>query len=243
MINKVKPDSNMYQGWVDYTHSHLAGKCSHECSYCYVQSMAKRFPAIKERYSGEIRLIEKEFKVNYDKPGTYFIEHMNDLFAYDVPYRFIERILSHCKTWPDNTYVFQTKNPDKLGRFSWRLPKKNLVGITLETNRITIAYSKASLPYDRIADFMNVNLSILDKFITIEPIMQFDLDIFSEWITEINPKFINIGADSKNSGLPEPTWEEVQALIDKLRDNGIEVRQKSNLERLKGAYKNERASI
>ena len=43
----------------------------------------------------------------------------------------------------------------------------------------------------------------------------------------------NIGADSKNSGLPEPTWEEVQELISELEKNNIEVRQKKNLDRLK----------
>lgn len=46
----------------------------------------------------------------------------------------------------------------------------------------------------------------------------------------------NIGADSKNSGLPEPTWNEVQELVDILEENNIEVRQKKNLDRLK-AYK------
>jgi len=225
----IKSKGNMYD-WVDYLHTHLGGRCSHECKYCYVQAMGENKPSIKAKYSGEIRLIEKEFKVNYDKPGTYFIEHMNDLFAENVPYRFIARILSHCNTWPDNTYVFQTKNPERM-KFA-AFPENVVLGITLETNRLsTINTSNTPLPYDRIDDFKSIKRP--KKFITIEPIMQFDINILSEWIIEIHPEFVNIGADSKKSGLPEPTWEEVQALINVLQDNGIEVRQKSNLERLK----------
>jgi hypothetical protein len=53
------------------------------------------------------------------------------------------------------------------------------------------------------------------------------------WIIKIKPEFVNIGADSKHSKLAEPSWAEVQALIQALKDNGIEVREKSNLERLK----------
>lgn len=76
--------------WVTHTHSHLAGECPHRCSYCYVQAMAKRSPALKERFSGPLRLIEKELDVNYGTGKTIFVEHMNDLFAEKVPQEFID---------------------------------------------------------------------------------------------------------------------------------------------------------
>lgn len=41
-----------------------------------------------------------------------------------------------------------------------------------------------------------------------------------------------IGADSKHHGLPEPTKEEVLALVKVLEDNGVHVNKKSNLDRL-----------
>jgi hypothetical protein len=69
--------------------------------------------------------------------------------------------------------------------------------------------------------------------ITIEPVMDFDVDILAMWIHEIHPFFVNLGADSKNRGLPEPTREKVMALVAALDEYGIELREKHNLERLK----------
>jgi len=43
---------------------------------------------------------------------------------------------------------------------------------------------------------------------------------------------VNIGADSKGHGLPEPSPDKVHALIEKLTGYGIEIREKHNLERL-----------
>lgn len=71
------------------------------------------------------------------------------------------------------------------------------------------------------------------KMITIEPILDFDVDILASWIAEIRPEFLNIGADSKGHKLPEPTQEKVEEFILKLKSYGIEVREKKNLKRLK----------
>ena len=82
--------------------------------------------------------------------------------------------------------------------------------------------------------------------ISIEPIMDFDLDTFVCWIKNIKPSFVSIGADSKKSGLPEPTSEKIHQLIEKLSDF-TEVKVKANLKRLltddleTGGTKNERA--
>jgi hypothetical protein len=68
--------------------------------------------------------------------------------------------------------------------------------------------------------------------ISIEPIMDFDHDIFMEWLREINPDFVSIGADSKNHHLPEPTPDKLEALITQLQ--GItQVIIKDNLKRLR----------
>src|SRR3990167_5227085 len=83
--------------------------------------------------------------------------------------------------------------------------------------------SKAAL------NFRRINCQF---FVTIEPIMVFDLEEFAGRIRDIDPIFVNIGADSKGHNLPEPSWEEVRALIDKIREAGIEVRLKKNLNRL-----------
>jgi len=77
--------------------------------------------------------------------------------------------------------------------------------------------------------------------ITIEPICDFDVIPVLQVIDKIKPEFVNIGADSKGNNLPEPSWEKVIELIEGIKELGIEVREKSNLDRLKGrndVYKN-----
>jgi hypothetical protein len=73
------------------------------------------------------------------------------------------------------------------------------------------------------------------KFITIEPVLDFDVDILASWIARIRPEFLNLGADSKGHGLPEPSAEKIHGFVRKLKEYGIELREKHNLGRLKPA--------
>jgi DNA repair photolyase len=211
--------------WVTHTHSHLGGRCSHECVYCYVDNPRMGRP---EKYQGPIRLIEKEFTVKYNTGKTIFIEHCNDLFAKEVPNEFIDRIIHHCKEFPLNFYVFQSKNPRRL--LDWAFPKGTILGTTIETNRDMPEIGKAPRPRERAEAMINISGR---KFVTIEPVLDFDVDILAGWIAEIRPEFLNLGADSKGHGLPEPTVEKIMALVDKLHEYGIELREKHNLQRLK----------
>ena len=226
-LNKCK--GQMYS-WISHTHTHLAGKCPHGCSYCAIQAMAKRFPAMKDKYSGPLRLIEDEFKVKYGTGKTIFIENCNDLFAEEVPGDLVLRILTHCSLWPENTYVFQTKNPGRYSKFIDFLPANRILGCTIETNRDMSTISQAPHPEKRASAMLLLGRE--RKFVTIEPVLDFDVDILSKWIAGTSPDFVNIGADSKGHGLPEPPMWKVEALIKSLKESGIEIREKHNLERL-----------
>ena len=72
---------------------------------------------------------------------------------------------------------------------------------------------------------------MIKLFLSIEPILDFDLDIFVQMLKEINPSYISIGADSKNHNLPEPSKEKIKELIDSCRCF-TEVKIKDNLVRL-----------
>jgi len=195
----------------------------------------------KRFYQGPIRLIEKELKVNYGSGRTIFIDHMIDLFADGIPDENIEKVLGHCRQYPDNTYVFQTRNPMRMQRlandddYNSRLPPSFIVGTTIETNREDLLqqYSKAPDTYWRRS-----GMSWLDEpkatFLTIEPIMAFDLEEFVKLIKHTQHTFINIGADSKNQNLPEPSRELTLNLIDELRKLNFDVRLKENLNRIIG---------
>ena len=47
---------NMYEAVK--TWNPVAGACPHMCKYCWVQKLKKRFPALRKKYSGEIRLVD-----------------------------------------------------------------------------------------------------------------------------------------------------------------------------------------
>jgi len=217
---------NMYP-WVTHQHCHLGGECPHHCVYCYVNSFPFGRP---EKYTGPLRLIEKEFDVKYGTGKTIFIENCNDLFAAEVLDTFVGKILEHCRKHRDNTYVFQTKNPANYLQWLPLMPLNFILGCTIETNRNIPKISKAPKPVDR-ARAMNC-LTGQRRFITIEPVLDFDVDILADWIRRINPEFLNLGADSKNNHLPEPTVEKIIELTEKLKGYGIELREKHNLSRL-----------
>lgn len=230
-----KQKGNMYP-WVTHMHTHIAGRCLHECEYCYVQRGAGR---LSGKYSGPIRLIEKELEVDYGSDKVIFIEHMTDMFAYGVPRDFCRQILSHCYRYPQNTYVFQTKNPEEYSNYLIELPPYFLCGVTIETNRSTRTYSNAPSPMERAGSMEIFKIQYKDlygeypkTFLTIEPIMDFDLVPLMAMIEMIKPDFVNIGADSKNSKLPEPSADKIEALIKEIQSSGYELREKHNLSRL-----------
>lgn len=228
----TKSKGNMYP-WVTHTHTHIGGKCPHECSYCYVQAMERRFGGT--RYSGELRLIEKELEVDYGSGKTIFVDHCNDLWADAVQDEWIDSVLDHCFRYPHNTYVFQTKNPQRYHDLFHKIHRLEsvMLGCTIETNDTALAssVSKAPPPYRR-AYCMELLCGIVPAFITIEPILKGSMVVLADMIGRIQPSFVNIGADSKGTGLDEPSGSDVLRLIDALNEYGIEIKQKRNLERL-----------
>lgn len=228
-----KSTGNMYL-WVTHTKSYLRGECPHHCSYCYVQAMAKRFPALSTRYSGKVALVEEELNEPLGKNRIIFIEHQNDLFADEVPAKDILRVLSHCQKHPQNKYIFQTKAPGNYhGHLHMMFPDA-VLGTTIESNRLySNIMGEAPHPKHRYADMLNLPRQFR-IFVTVEPILDFDPEILIKWLLHLRPNFVNIGADSKGASLIEPSAAKVLELIAALRANGIEIRQKTNLCRILG---------
>jgi DNA repair photolyase len=220
--------------WVTHTHCHLGGECPHGCVYCYVTS----FPFRPEKYQGPLRLIEKEFSVNYGKGKTIFVENCNDLFADEVAFPMIVSVMKHCCEWPENVYVFQSKNPGRMRSAIPLMPPWTILGTTIETNRLIPDIGNAPSPVVRMEAMQDIRLRFPEyrRFVTIEPVLDFDVDILADWIRRINPEFLNLGADSKKNNLPEPTAEKIMALVDKLKEYGIELREKHNLQRLTNSF-------
>lgn len=213
-------------GFVTHTWNVIKGICPHDCSYCYM----KRFP------QKELRFTESELKTDLGENNFIFVGSSCDMFADEVPSDWILKVLKYCGDF-DNTYLFQTKNPKRFYEFQSYFPEKTIIGITLETNRENNLDNCP--PRSARVDWFSENYLLLKrKMVTIEPIMDFDCKYLVDMIKKINPEFVNIGADSKKSNLPEPSEFKVQNLIKALKKT-TKINQKKNLDRLTSNTKNE----
>jgi DNA repair photolyase len=221
-----KTDGNMYP-WVTHTHTHLGGECPHACKYCYAQKGVARMSGY---YKGPPRLVEKELKIPYGKGKTIFLEHLNDLFAEGIESSWTRAILSHAGRYPENTYVFQTKNPARVYSSLESFPPSFMLGTTIETNRDLGEFTKAPPTAERAFKMAELRADGIRVFVTVEPVMDFDPEILAGLLHDIKPEFINIGADSKNCQLPEPSAQKVRRFLKLMA--GIEIREKTNLRRI-----------
>lgn len=229
----VKANGNMY-GWVTHMHTHLRGPCPHQCVYCYARLPARGHPS---QQSGPLRFLQEELTVRYGNGKVIFVDHKNDLWADAIPLDWQRAVLSHCCRWPLNEYVFQTKNPSGYHRFlsaDGQIPPLAFLGATIETNRPDVLVSLAPPPLERAAFMCGIRCR--PKFVTVEPVMRFDLGRLVDLICSVTPEFVNLGADSKGNYLPEPTAGEISALIRELRTCKIELRLKNNLRRILGPF-------
>ncbi|WP_163321661.1 DUF5131 family protein [Draconibacterium mangrovi] len=236
-MNKSK--GNMYP-WVTHTWNPLGGECPHRCSYCSTNKL-KRWPGIKSKYSGKPRLYESELQTNLGSGNFIFVCAQSDLFAEAVPSEIIEKILLYCMRF-DNKYLFQTKNPKRLLSFQNELKALDFVlCTTIETNRhYTTEMRDCPKPEDRahwmneIAHEFGFNYPNEKLYVTIEPIMDFDLHQFDTLIETCLATQVNIGANSDaKRPVPEPSKEKVNALI-KCLEKHTTVKVKSNLQRIIG---------
>ena len=231
-----KTTGNMYENVK--TWNPIDGICPHSCSYCAVKKLFNRkLPGAINKYSGDLRINEKEFKRNLGSGNTWFIAGVgNDLFAEGVKFAWIDRIIEHCQNYPNNTYMLQSKNTcnmqEWVGKTKLKITDNFIFGTTIETD-ISIFIQEYSNGRNqslwRSGCLAPINVR---KYVTIEPIMQFTLQGMINLISNIKPEIIYIGANSYNKIiLPEPSKEEILQLISEL-EKICPVKQKSNLKRL-----------
>lgn len=206
--------------WITHTWNTIKGECPHGCTYCYMKRFGKQKP---------VRFDEKELNTDLGTGNFIFVGSSCDMFAEDILGKWIMDTLWKCRDF-DNNYLFQSKNVQGLSEFKGYFPEKTSVCTTIETNRVYKNIMQNSPDPEQRSNFM-YELRDFDKFVTIEPIMDFDLNELVELIINCNPKQVNIGADSGNNDLPEPSKEKILALIDELKKFTV-IDQKRNLARL-----------
>ena len=228
-----KSSGNMYPNVK--TWNPIDGECPHYCKYCAVKKLFNRkLPGAIKKYSGELRLNEKEANRNLGKENTWFICGVgNDLFASGVEFGWIDTIIANCMKYPQNTYMLQTKNTKNMYNYfkGKYIPDNFTLGTTIETdiNSLMFKYNGCDFPFNRV-EWLRL-IKHKHKYITIEPIMKFT-KFFLPLIEFVKPELIYIGANSYSKiNLPEPTKEEVLQLISELNKVYV-VEQKNNLKRL-----------
>ena len=178
---------------------------------------------------GKLRLEEKELSSDLGSSNFIFVGSSTDMWAADVPSEWIRKVLEHTSKY-NNTYLFQTKYPIRFLEFIRSFNQDCILGTTLETNR-NYDLSIAPLPIERWMQFKLLNDYKVRMMVSIEPIMDFDLENFLYMLRKIKPEFISIGADSKKNDLIEPSSKKIKELIYHLK-GFTKVIVKKNLNRL-----------
>jgi DNA repair photolyase len=219
-----KPSGNMYP-FIDAIYNPVKGHCLFQCPYCYVDRIFKRYGK-KQKPMG---IDESELRANLGKGNSIFICSGCDLFHPENPDVWIRRVIDHTRKF-DNRYLWHTKNPQRFLNYTESFKRNDTLCATIETNfHIPDKMGNAPSPEER-ADAMAV-IGDYQKMITIEPIMQFDLKKFSYMVLCAQPAQVNIGADSGNNGLPEPTAKDIKSLI-RVLERHTKVVTKDNLNRI-----------
>ncbi len=120
--------------WCDATWNPVTG-CLHGCEYCYARRIATRFGGsalnvphiLNEPFMRKGRIQPYPFgftptlhRYRFDIPKRWpkhkviFVCSMADLFGEWVPDEWIEEVFEACRKAPQHTYLFLTKNPDRL---------------------------------------------------------------------------------------------------------------------------------
>jgi protein gp37 len=189
--------------------------CLHHCTYCWARRLAETKLKNIERYKDGFKpkLVEKELERKFYKKYVFAVD-MGDLFGEWVPPEWIIKVIDATKKSPSSSFLFLTKNPKRYMEFLDLYPENVVLGATIETNK-DYPVSKAPATVERY-DFMK-KLPFKNKIISIEPIMDFDLETFVKWIKDINPVMVHVGYDNYNNNLPEPSLSKTYQLIDQLR--------------------------
>ena len=165
------------------------------------------------------KLIEKRLKQKF-KPGDYvFVSDMGDAWARSIDMKWQAAVVAVARLNPETNFLYMTKDP--LGychfeRNAFAFPDNVLLGVTMETNRGTKKISHAPDPLARYLYFMNVQHK--RKFVSIEPIMDFDLEELVSWMKELKPEAVAVGYDNYKNNLIEPSLVKTNNLIVRLAE-------------------------
>lgn len=217
-----KATGNMYS-FVTHTWNTVKGACPHNCSYCYMKRWGQQKP---------IHFDKKELKTDLGSKNFIFVGSSCDMWALGIFDDWIVKTLDKCSDEQGlNRFLFQSKNPQRFLDFCDIAPTGSIYCTTIETNRQYDEMGCTPLPIERVGALGILSRYGVKTFVTIEPIMDFDLEEMVFLIESSGAKQVNIGCDSGNNNLPEPPKEKVLQLITEL-EKFTTIHNKKNLARI-----------
>lgn len=196
--------------------------CEHECVYCVrsFQRQLKRGWRKTWKPDGKSKGCEdcRDYKP-HEHPNRFeqrfpktkddefiFVVATGDICFAERPY--VKKIMHRIEQYPDRNFLVQTKNPEKLFSKISSFPDNVSLDVTIETNRDEgyNKVSKAPRPSERFEAYTSFRHP--HKFLTIEPVIEFDRKVFLNKIEELNPERVYIGYESQGvfrlMKVPEP---------------------------------------
>jgi len=208
--------------------------CGYDCSYC--KSSFQR--QVKRQKNRCMSCYKYRPHIHPDRLTNSIPNTKKDKFIFtcssgDIsfcPTPFLERIIGRIQEQPHKTFLIQSKNPITFERVDF--PANVILGTTIETNRDKLydGISKAPKPSKRYRDLLRIDHP--RKMVTIEPVIDFDLDVMVRWMKNIDPCMVWLGYDSKKNHLPEPSDKKFGSLHRTLKEVGIRVILKTVRERI-----------
>lgn len=200
--------------------------CKHNCTYCgsSFQAQLKRYAKKNCQECYKFKPHAHPERLDQSLPKTKFMQFIFTCANGDIafcPTPYLEQITDRIRNESNKTFLIQSKNPKTFNRIEF--PPNVILGTTIETNRDDIykGIATAPPPSQRYKDFLSVNHPL--KMVTIEPVIDFDMDVMLKWVKDINPCMVWLGYDSKNNHLPEPALEKVKQLHWELSKAGFVV--------------------
>jgi hypothetical protein len=186
----------------------------HDCNNCKTCSPHEHSERLNRLYPDKTIFACEDGDISFAKP-----EFMAKVFEV------------MCNDRKKRNWLMQSKNPGCFKQYLSQLPENTYLITTFETNRDTIKQiSKAPLASKRLCDFKALQWD--NKFVTVEPIMDFDLEEFADMILSVKPKCVFICYNSKPDKvkLPEPSKEKTMELILRVESKGVKVLTKNMLD-------------
>jgi DNA repair photolyase len=163
-----------------------------------------------------MRFDKREIKTNLGEGNFIFVGSSCDMFADAVPMEWIQDTVEKMNAH-NNRYLLQSKNPGRIAAYLGGILRPVTVCTTIETNRWYPKVMRDS-PRPEVRAHAMATLAGYERYVTIEPIIDFDLVPMVELIKRCEPVQVNIGADSGRNNLSEPDLDKVIELVSKLNE-------------------------